>query len=79
MFLPVRLGIEKIDMKYFIHLYTLFTNQYFKGFISGQKGSGYCLNSADSNFMIYYLDPHYIQDYNNNINYHTKTSKNSSR
>ena len=39
MFLPVRLGIEKIDMKYFIHLYTLFTNQYFKGFISGQKGS----------------------------------------
>lgn len=75
MFLPVRLGIDKIDMKYYIHLYTLFTNQSFKGFISGQKGSGYYFNAIDSDFMLYYLDPHYLQDCKGKIKYYTNDIK----
>ena len=75
MFLPVRLGIEKIDPKYYIHLYTLFTNQCCRGFISGQKGSGYYFNAINSEFMIYYLDPHFLQDCKNNIEYYTNDIK----
>lgn len=67
--IPIRLGLQSINDKYFTHIFQLFTNELFIGIIGGKKNSAYYMHSIDSNFDIYYLDPHFCQDISKGLNY----------
>ena len=60
--IPIRLGIDKIDQKYFSHIYMLFTCKYFNGLLGGKHRSAYYIIGIDSDLVVYYMDPHYLQD-----------------
>jgi cysteine protease ATG4 len=70
-FMPLRLGIENIENIYYHQLFILFTYQNFVGFIGGNGSKAYYFVAIDNNFDIYYIDPHYTQDINNEVTYIT--------
>lgn len=69
LFIPIRLGNQYIDEKYYHHLFFLFTFTNFIGFIGGKNRSAYYFIGIDSALDLYYLDPHITQDlkYDKNI------------
>ena len=68
-FIPLRLGMDIIENKYYHSIYLFFTYKNFVGFIGGQKTRAYYFLGIDNNFDIYYLDPHFTQDINSQIDY----------
>ena len=71
LFIPIRLGNQCIDEKYYHHIYYLFTFTNFVGFIGGKNRSAYYFIGIDSSLDLYYLDPHITQDlkYDKNVTY----------
>ena len=70
-FMPLRLGTENIENIYYHQLFILFTYKNFVGFVGGNGTKSYYFVAIDNNFDIYYLDPHYTQDINNEVTYIT--------
>ena len=71
-FIPLRLGINYIEEKYYHILFLTFTYTNFVGFIGGSGYQAHYFIGIDNNLDLYYLDPHFTQDNNQNTSYKSK-------
>ena len=72
--IPMRLGLSKIDSTVYDNIYFYIRNTYFMGMIGGVNNSCYYFLGIDNeNNNLIYLDPHKVQNYNDNRQnaYHT--------
>jgi cysteine protease ATG4 len=66
---PLRLGVEKLNVSYIQPLLSMFTLPQFAGFIGGQQSSSFFfvgaeipVDPASTDGYCYYLDPHLVQE-----------------
>ena len=71
-FIPLRLGINLIEKKYYHLLFLIFTYTNFVGFIGGSGYQAHYFIGIDNNLDLYYLDPHFTQENNQNTTYKSK-------
>lgn len=67
--IPLLIGNKTVSKKYMPYIFNLFKNKQFIGIMGGKDQSAYFIYGIDNKYNLYYLDPHYTQDYTQKVTY----------